>query len=373
VKVLNKFRKNFRKKLSETPQVERKAQLVLHFSTHAPINQPFPVSRTRRGMDCFLKKGERGVLRGLFESASTSDSSSEGDEEDEKEDDGEDVSCEFRSSGLEVDDQESSNGIVAHRFSLECNKYLGEIKVFQDKRRGIAFQLWPAAASLCDYLERNETLVLDLLLSSARRVNEVDSPPERGLATELDINVLELGAGVGLCGIFVAKLWGSERTNTQLRVQSVLLTDLPEAMESLNDNIKLNGLTKEKIGDGGDGEDDVGNSVSSVPLSWGCEDEATLAMSRLNGEFPTLVLAADCVYWECLFAPLVSTLKFLCSKGCVVMMCHTRRWKKDGRFFAFCKRFLGVQVAHEVVETKLDEQTGQMRRIVTRLYIITRK
>jgi len=322
-------------------------------------------------MDDFLKRGERGVLSGLF--ASSSDSSSE--EEEDKKDDDENVDVKFRSFGLELDAQETSSGagIAAHCFSLECNKYLGEIKFFHDKRRGIAFQLWPAATSLCDYLERNETLVLELLLSSARRGNEVESPTERELATELNVNVLELGAGVGLCGIFVAKLWGSERTNTQLRVRSVLLTDLPEAMESLNDNIKLNGLAKEKSGDGGDGEEDVGNLVSSVPLSWGCEDDATLALSRLNGDFPTLVLGAVCVYWECLFAPLVSTLKFLCSKGCVVVMCHTRRWKKDGRFFAFCKRFLGVQVAHEVVETKLDEQTGQMRRIVTRLYIITRR
>jgi hypothetical protein len=83
---------------------------------------------------------------------------------------------------------------------------------------------------------------------------------------------------------------------------------------------------------------------------------------------PDLILLADCVYWPVLFAPLVETLKGLCapppppstpppppppssssstpsrvlpsqqpeqqatSAGATVLMAHTRRWKKVGRW-----------------------------------------
>jgi hypothetical protein len=70
---------------------------------------------------------------------------------------------------------------------------------------------------------------------------------------------------------------------------------------------------------------------------------------------PNLVLLADCVYWPALFAPLVETLRGLCAPradgggGCEVLMAHTRRWKKDGKFFALASKHLEVTKVHEAV------------------------
>lgn len=75
---------------------------------------------------------------------------------------------------------------------------------------GIYSQLWPAALKLCKYIEDNMGAVFTHPIC--------------------ETNVLELGAGVGLCGVFFAKL-GCKR---------VVLTDLPEAMPLLERNIQLN-------------------------------------------------------------------------------------------------------------------------------------
>ena len=84
------------------------------------------------------------------------------------------------------------------------------------------------------------------------------------------------------------------------------------------------------------------------------------------------MLAADCVYWPHLHAPLAATLRRLCvGAGAVALVAHVRRWKHDARFFELCRRpgrrraALDVRVLHESVERAPDG-----RRVVTRLYRI---
>ena len=113
-----------------------------------------------------------------------------------------------------------------------------------------------------------------------------------------------------------------------------------------------------------------------------------------------LVLIADCVYWPELFAPLADTLCSLCAeRDAVVLMAHTRRWKRDGQFFKMLvKKGLEVRKIDETVERCAtgagreerassnttsteggdgddeDEQqglvAGDTRRVVTRVYRI---
>jgi hypothetical protein len=108
--------------------------------------------------------------------------------------------------------------------------------------------------------------------------------------------------------------------------------------------------------------------------------ETEVALAALLGEgldddeFPPLIVAADCVYWESLFELLVITLCNLCQRreGTRVLMSHVRRWKKDAKFFKLCqKKGLLVEVISETIEQVPAEHTGVNERTITRIYLIT--
>jgi len=187
-------------------------------------------------------------------------------------------------------------------------------------------------------------------------------------------HVLELGAGVGLVGIWAVAAGCASST----------VTDLTEVLPILRANVDANPT--------------LAPQLRVRPCAWGTDDwrawaplsgtsdsptsrKSPLATSFVNssgsifageagtttqaeaveevsdGKEPTpnLVLVADCVYWPELFAPLVETLRGLCAPrasggcGCEVLMAHTRRWKKDGKFFALASKYLEVTKLHEVV------------------------
>jgi len=241
------------------------------------------------------------------------------------------------------EDRENEEGvgeteILGHR--SETARGTIEVKLLQQRLKGIAHQLWPAASLLCRYVDAN----LDSVFS-----------PHGGIDR---CRVLELGAGVGLVGVYLSLL-GCEK---------VILTDLPEALEILRLNISRN---------------NAGNTASAMPLSWGNAQETESVVSVLLDRVdvdekdgtPPLIVAADCVYWESLFDILVDTLYLVCHRtGARVLMSHIRRWKKDAKFFKLCtKKGLNVDLLSETVEHVPAEHTGIPERIVSRVYLITLK
>jgi hypothetical protein len=89
-----------------------------------------------------------------------------------------------------------------------------------------------------------------------------------------------------------------------------------------------------------------------------------------------LIVLADCVYWESLFAPLVATIKWFlidASKpfqSVDILMCHVKRWKRDGKFFKLCaKNGIKVDILDECIERVAEENVidGESKRI-TRMY-----
>lgn len=91
--------------------------------------------------------------------------------------------------------------------------------IIKEKRSlGIAHQVWPAATLLCQYLEKNIGIIVPSAATS-------------------EVNVLELGAGVGLCSIFLSLLMSKIRPTFKTHI---IMTDLPEAIEGLKKNISLN-------------------------------------------------------------------------------------------------------------------------------------
>lgn len=192
------------------------------------------------------------------------------------------------------------------------------IQLLEHKALGIAHQLWPAAKFMCNYLDEHSHLLSEHVGGS--------------------INILELGAGVGLCGLFAA---AALRHHSDIKV-TVVLTDLPEALGGLNENISLNGLNA---------------SVSSAELSWGVDGQMERVFAMFDA--PPLVIAADCVYYQCLFRPLFLTIKGLTDRGCVVIIAHVKRWKKDAKFFGMCRKHgMTVQLLHEIIEIIPAEHTG---------------
>lgn len=294
-------------------------------------------------MSVLFAAKEKGVLAGLFGAASGSDSDSEPEGAPGA------GSPEQGAAGEEKPgqaDQTDQSGLTELVHRSESARGAFEVRVYQHRIKGIAHQLWPAATHLCRYIDTN----LDSVFSAHGGVEGA--------------RVIELGAGVGLVGVYLSAL-GCRR---------VILTDLQQAMEIIQTNIDAN---KTKTASS--------SSTLAMPLSWGnaAEAEAVVLALLCGGESaaapeseepPPLIVAADCVYWESLFELLADTLCLLCRRcqGARVLMSHVRRWKKDAKFFKLCvKKGLNVTVLSETVEHVPAEHTGLPERTITRVYLIS--
>jgi hypothetical protein len=251
-----------------------------------------------------------------------------------------------------------SNGVLVHS-SRECGL---SINLKQNKMLGIAHQLWPAATYLCNYLERQ---------SLGREGNE--SKEEHG-------RILELGAGIGLCGIYAHHLF---------RARQTIITDLEDAMDIINENIELNR-----------DQPMISSKIEAQVLNWGDVDHVSFIMDRFadnshndtvssssDRQAPPLVLIADCVYWENLFDPLVQTIRSLVlDYKCTVLMAYVKRWKKCSKFFQMLRKkdvsrgeqltdasdlkYIDVELMDENVEWEQDSFTKEDKKHIYRLYRI---
>lgn len=88
---------------------------------------------------------------------------------------------------------------------------------------------------------------------------------------------------------------------------------------------------------------ETGGEVSVAQLRWGEVED----MEKVGREFD-LVLAADVVYYEYLYEPLLRTLRWLFegkqTEEMAFVMGHLRRWKKDNVFFRKARKWFNVEV-----------------------------
>lgn len=129
-----------------------------------------------------------------------------------------------------------------------------------------------------------------------------------------DKNVLELGAGLGLCGM----------TAAVLGAKFVLLTDLSEAVPLLKHNIDKNNKKFNKE-----------SQVEVSTLTWSLEEAEKLVKDKTFD----FVLVADCIYYEESINPLIETLNILTKnkKTVVVLSQELRESQKQIDIF---KKFL---------------------------------
>jgi predicted nicotinamide N-methyase len=228
------------------------------------------------------------------------------------------------SSGPPVDEEELEDALTtAVEITRFTSKHFNtDIVIETNKVKGIAHQLWPAAFLLCKYLEENREIYFSCPSSTS---------------------VVELGAGVGLGGI-LAGMFGC---------RTVLITDLAEAMPLIEKNITHNQALFPHP-----------NNVHAAVLQWGdsadhlsrTADLHHSASSTVSSPPTTLVIAADCVYWEHLYEPFYQTLLyFVCELGATVVLSHVKRWKRERKFFTLVSRRMRLEVLFETVEMVPDE------------------
>ncbi|KAK5133941.1 hypothetical protein LTR08_007061 [Meristemomyces frigidus] len=164
------------------------------------------------------------------------------------------------------------------------------LKLHEDLSKGVGGQAWPAGLVLAKYLLRNKR---DELKQSS---------------------IVELGAGGGLVGLAIAL---GCRPNKVIHI-----TDQEPMLALMRQNIDLNEL---------DG------AVQASVYNWGSAPTGQIP------EYPDIVLAADCVYFEPAFPLLQQTLEDLIGPNTVCYFCFKKRRRADTQFMKAIKKVLAVE------------------------------
>lgn len=126
-------------------------------------------------------------------------------------------------------------------------------------------------------------------------------------------NSVEIGAGGGLVGLAVAQGCKTDKP--------LYITDQEPMLPLMQANIARNNLT---------------SKVKAAVLDWAVPPSADLP------QFPAIILAADCVYFEPAFPLLISTLERLLGPESVCYFCYKRRRRADLRCIKKIKKIFNV-------------------------------
>ncbi|XP_041836757.1 uncharacterized protein LOC121636939 isoform X2 [Melanotaenia boesemani] len=188
--------------------------------------------------------------------------------------------------------------------------YVGQDIVIYETIDSYGGVMWPAALTLCYFLENNRQIV-DLQ----------------------EKEVLELGAGTGLVSI-VASLLGA----------SVTATDLPEMLGNLRANLMRNTRGRCR------------HTPQVAALSWGYDLEQTYPSSVYRYDY---VLASDVVYCHGLMDELMATMKHFCKPGTTLIWANKVRFETDLTFIENLKKAFHTRLLAEDGEMKIFMATSR--------------
>ncbi|PYI20908.1 hypothetical protein BO86DRAFT_417051 [Aspergillus japonicus CBS 114.51] len=170
----------------------------------------------------------------------------------------------------------------------------------EDLKEGCGGQLWPAGMVLAKYLLRQHRFSL------------------------ANKSIIELGSGGGLVGLAIAR-------GCHVGPSPVFITDQAPMLSLMETNIKLNNLS---------------DLVTANILNWG------EPISDCIPQKPTIILAADCVYFEPAFPLLISTLRDLLGPESICYFCFRKRRRADLRFMKMAKKLFIVDEIQDDPDAK---------------------
>lgn len=178
---------------------------------------------------------------------------------------------------------------------------IGDVEVFIQERAGLALgsHVWDCSLQLSKHIIKNF--------------------PRNAFANK---NLIELGAGCGLLGICLSKYTKDQNTK-------VYLTDKNEMLPLLRDNLILNELDKNK-------------QISSVELEW------ENGLGALAGQTFDFIVAADVVFNERLFEPLIQTIVALSHPHTTLLLAYTKRDRNEDEFFQELSKYFDARTLHRV-------------------------
>jgi predicted nicotinamide N-methyase len=169
----------------------------------------------------------------------------------------------------------------------------------QAKYLNVGLVLWQAGLVAADWIIRHRM---------RPPASTDDDGATAGTTAPSPLTVIELGAGVGQCGIALAKA-GAAR---------VVMTDLPHIVPLAEENARLNGFTSSPS-----------SSLACVPYTWGDDAAPVLEALRRGGEgatqWPDLVVAADCLYEPRVYPVLLQAIGSVSGPHTRVVLCHRLR------------------------------------------------
>ncbi|KAF8937596.1 Methyltransferase-like protein 21B [Haplosporangium gracile] len=168
----------------------------------------------------------------------------------------------------------------------------------------------------------------------------VDGIHERSKPLLAGKRILDLSAGTGLIGLYLAGLAEAELRSSKSIIStqrtSVVMTDLHDAMDLIRDNINNNSSVAPQV------------AISSQVLKWGGPSSDAKELADLD-----MVIASDVIYDVLAFESLLSTLEDLCSpRRTEIYLGYKRRQLSQGKereFFEKIRcRFNVEETTHEL-------------------------
>ncbi|XP_029460398.1 LOW QUALITY PROTEIN: protein-lysine methyltransferase METTL21C [Rhinatrema bivittatum] len=202
---------------------------------------------------------------------------------------------------------------VYSSFAKESFCYAGSPITIQESIEDYGAVVWPAALALSQYLEDNQ--------------EEFELRDRR---------VLEIGAGTGLVSI-VASILGAY----------VTATDLPDILGNLRFNLSRNTQGRNL------------HQPQVRELMWGENLEQNFPRSSCLYDY---ILAADVVYYHTFLDPLLTTMKYLCQPGTVLLWANKFRFNTDFEFLEKFRRTFDTTLLAEFpgLEIKLFKATAKV-------------
>ncbi|KAL6944478.1 hypothetical protein ACO0RG_001215 [Hanseniaspora osmophila] len=205
------------------------------------------------------------------------------------------------------------------------------IHIQTDSAPGCGGKIWESGEMMCDY-------IIEKLMDPESKFSKLHENRYR--------NIIELGTGTGIVSLLLGELHNEGYTN----FDNVDATDITALLPLLEENIKHNNME---------------NIIHAKELWWGqAIDKKEFDLNKVD-----LILAADCVYHECLFEILIETFMNLTevNQDTPILLAYKKRRNADKRFFQKLKKHF---ICLDLSNFRMYEhaKTHKMH-----MYLITRK